>query len=47
MRILIEAKTEKQVLASVQEEATAEEIRQALIERSENCVDSRCGCATC
>jgi len=44
MEVLVDARTEEEVLASVQEGATAEEIRQALADASENCVDSRCGC---
>lgn len=47
MEILVEARTENEVLASVREGATAEEIGQALADAAENCVDSRCGCGTC
>jgi len=47
MEVLIPARPEEDVLKAVQDDATAEEIYQAIVERSENCVDPRCGCKTC
>jgi hypothetical protein len=44
MEILVEARTEDEVLVSVRKEATPEVISQALADAAESCVDSRCGC---
>jgi hypothetical protein len=46
MKVVIRPKSEKEVLASTSPQATPEEIREALLVRSENCVESRCGCSS-
>lgn len=46
MKVMIRPKSEQEILASTSPQATAEKIREALLTRSENCVESKCGCAT-
>jgi hypothetical protein len=47
MKVLIRPKPEKEILAPTSSQATAEKILEGLLVRSENCVESRCGCGTC
>lgn len=47
MKVIAMPKKEKEIRASVDKGATAEEIRKAIIARAENCVDSKCGCSKC
>ena len=47
MQVLIQGKKESEVLASVKDEATAEEIHAAMVDREDACVDSKCGCNKC
>ena len=46
MKIIAKPKPEKKILASTKKTAKAEDIRKAILVRSENCVESRCGCGT-
>lgn len=45
MKVIAKPKKEKEILKPVREEASAEEIRESLVTRAENCVDSKCGCS--
>lgn len=44
MKIVAEPKKEKQVLASVRQEAKPEDIQKGIEERAEGCVVHLCGC---
>ena len=44
MQVIIKPKKEPEVLAAVKDEATPAEVRQAMVERAECCVDHLCGC---
>jgi hypothetical protein len=47
VEVLIEAREEEELLTSVQDDATAEQIYEAMVVRAENCVDPKCGCKKC
>lgn len=47
MKVVIRPKPEREILVSTSPQATAESIRTALLVRSENCVESKCGCTKC
>jgi hypothetical protein len=47
MEVLIPAKDEEEVLVSVEEDADPDQLLEALVTRSDNCVNPRCGCGGC
>ncbi len=44
MTVIIPAKTESEILASVQHDATADQVCRAMVERADACVNHLCGC---
>jgi len=44
MEVIVEPVQEEEVLRHVGDEATSEEIREALVTKAECCVDHLCGC---
>lgn len=45
MEVIVEPIREEEVLRPVDREATAEEIKEAMVAKAQNCVDSLCGCS--
>ena len=46
MKIIVQPTEEADLLASVEEEAEAEEIYEGIVLRAEYCVDHLCGCSS-
>ena len=44
MQIVAKPKMETEILAAVKDDAKPEEIRKAMVERAECCVNHLCGC---
>lgn len=44
MKVIAKPKTEQQILASVNENATPEEIYEGIVAKAECCVNHLCGC---
>ena len=44
MRVIANAVSEQEVLLSTSKDANSEQIRDAIVARSEYCVDHLCGC---
>lgn len=46
MKIIAKPKQEQKILSAVSKNAIAKEIYKGMVERSEDCVDHLCGCAS-
>ena len=44
MKVIAKPKKERTILASVKEDAKAEDIRKGIVEKAESCVVHLCGC---
>lgn len=47
MKVVVQPKEEEEVLAPVEPEASAEEIREGIVSKAQCCVDHLCGCSKC